>query len=486
MIRRLLPWLVLGCAGCGSCGSKSAGGTEAAASASAAASTLAASPAVPESLPRCRREAAHVALPGEGVVVGDVAVGPKGLLVGLLHDDRGKHLAAVLRASLDLQTSRIVDVGPAFGDDPPPTPKWTGDAAWVGYLERVTPDGGSKLRALRLAHLEEEAVGKVEATVLQQADESTASDIAWSEDGTAVAAWDEDAPWGSDGGGADDARGFVKVQALLPEKRAPRVASPETSDAELPQLLARPKASGGGFWLAWLARRAEAEEHVVEGPGEPRAFRWVEVTTLDARGEPVGPGSGLVRRVSPEKGRAVGFELANSGSDLVVMVEDEAAPSEGAGARILRYLVRAKPDGIESTGIVDGGVGHGLAELVAAPVTGARWLAWTDNGEHAHLTALASNLTANAPTTLEPSLDGARVIAAWPGGASGSERGLTDASGSERGLTDASGSERGLADALYAAVPAHLANPADPANSAKPAGDGAGSSTSELRRFTCR
>jgi len=143
--------------------------------------------------------------------------------------------------------------------------------------------------------------------------------------------------------------------------------------------------------------------------------------------------------VSLEKGRAVGFELAASGSDLVVMVEDEAAPSEGAGARIVRYVIRSKADGIDSSGIIDGGVGHGLAELVAAPIASPRWLAWTDNSERAHLTALAPNLIASSATTLEPSLDGARVVAASP------------------------------PSALFAAVP-----------------PGAGSNTSELRLFTCR
>jgi hypothetical protein len=186
------------------------------------------------------------------------------------------------------------------------------------------------------------------------------------------------------------------------------VASPETSDAEQPRLVARP----GGFWLAWLARRAEDQAYSVEGPGEKRAYRWVEVVPLDARGEPTGP----VRRVSSEKGRAASFELSSSssnGSDLVVVVQDEAAPSEGAGARIVRYRVAEK---VESADVVDRGVGNVFAELVpsVAQSDGPRWLAWSDTSERAHMTPLGPGLVPAGPTSSEPSLDGARVLAASP------------------------------------------------------------------------
>jgi hypothetical protein len=184
------------------------------------------------------------------------------------------------------------------------------------------------------------------------------------------------------------------------------VASPEGSDAESPRLLSRP----GGFWLAWLARKVEEDTNAIEGPGESRAYRWVEVTTLDAYGGSAGP----VRRVSSEKGRAVGFELATHDSELVVMVEDEAAQAEGAGARIVRHVVADAHVG--SIGLVDGGVGHGLSDLVPVPagagLTGPRWLAWTDTSERAHMTPLAPGLLPEAPSTLEPALDGSRVLAA--------------------------------------------------------------------------
>jgi hypothetical protein len=390
-------------------------------------------------LPRCRGDAQRLAIPGEDVIVGDVAIGPSGLLVGVVRVNAGKRVASVVRAPLDLASSRVVDIGPPLGDDPPPSPRWNGNTAFVSFVARHMTDAGARVRELRIVRLEESALGKIEATIVQQADESTAFDVAWSETGAGLAAWDEDAPPNPDAGRpltetyAPEGRGFVKVQAIGSETR--RVASPETSDAESPRLLPRP---GGGFWLAWLARRAEDAGYAIESPGEKRAFRWVEVVPLGPAGEPAGP----VKRVSPEKGRAIAFELARSGSDLVVMVQDEAAPAEGAGAHVVRYLVAG--DKVDGTDVVDGGVGTAVAEVVpvSSPADAVRWLAWTDTLEHAHLTPLGSDLVAAGRPTSEPALDGARVLAAVP------------------------------PDALYALVGV---SPADPAVAPRP----------EVRRFVC-
>jgi hypothetical protein len=394
----------LGLAACGSCNKSDPATNDASATSSA-------TPVVAEALPRCRGEAQRLAIPGDEVVVGDVAIGTGGLLVGLVRVDGGKRVASVMRAPLDLGTSRVIDIGPPLGDDPPPSPRWSGTNAYVAFIARHATDAGMKVRELRIARLEENALGKTETTVIQQADESTAFDVAWNE-GAGLVAWDEDAPPKRDtpkaGAPAEasptsfEGRGFVKVQAFGSDSR--RVASPESSDAESPRLLARP---GGGFWLAWLARRVEDEPYAVEGPGEKRAFRWVEAVPLAANGESAGP----VRRVSPEKGRAATFELASSGADLVVIVQDEAAAADGAGARIVRYVVGEK---VEAADIVDGGVGTTQAELVpaASPAEGSRWLAWTDTSERAHMTPLGAGLVAAGRPTAEPSLDGARVLAA--------------------------------------------------------------------------
>lgn len=392
----------LGLAACGSC--------QRDASTDAGPPSASAPPAavVAERSPRCRVDAQRLALPGEDVVVGDVAIGPSGLLIGVVRVVDGRAVASVVRASLDLGTSRVVDVGPSLGDDPPPSPRWVGDAAHVAFVTRRPRDAGAKARALTVAPLGESALGDGARAILQQADESTAFDVAWS-DGAGLVAWDEDAPPSAAGeprpasSYAPEGRGIVKVEALGSGAR--RVASPASSDAEAPRLLARP---GGGFWLAWLARRAEGGGYAVESPGESPAFRWVEVVPLGPAGEPAGP----VKRVSPETGRAAAFDLAYTSSGLVVMVQDEASPSEGAGARVVRYLVGEELRGAD---VIDGGVGATIAELVPAPPSSSeavRWLAWTDTSEGAHLTRLGEGLVAAGGPSAEPALDGARVLAA--------------------------------------------------------------------------
>ncbi len=446
----------------GSCASCSKDDTAGSPSSAASASPSASASVVAEILPRCRGDAQRIPIPGDDVVVGDVAIGPSGLLVGVVRDRDGKRVASVMRVSLDLSASTMIDVGPALGDDPPPSPRWNGTSAMALYLGRGAVDAGtpelrgsigSHVRTLRIAKIEDKAIGKVEATIIQQADESTAFDVAWNEAGAALVAWDEDAPLKEDASAhpsTEEGRGFVKVQIASTDANAPRrVASPESSDAELPRVIAR---GGGGFWLAWLARRAEDEAYSVEGAGEKRAFRWVEAVMLDAKGDAVGP----VRRVSSEKGRAAAFDLARSGSDLIVMVQDEAAPSEGAGARISRFVVSGDGKVTSSGDVVDGGVGHSLAEVVslAEPNEPSRWLAWFDVTERAHLTPLGAGLVATARPSSEPSLDGARVLAGT------------------------------LPDGIYALVGAA---PADsPPGSPGAPGNAAAHPHPELRRFSCK
>jgi hypothetical protein len=405
------------CGGCKSC-NDGAAQADAATDGPATANSLT---VVAEALPRCRADAARAAIPGEDVVVGDVAIGPAGLLVGVVRKDpSGKRVASIARVSLDLANVRVVDVGPAIGDDPAPSPRWKEDRPYVAFATRKSNDAGpSMLREVRVARVEEDAIGKVEHAVTQQADESTAFDLVWpekpsSDNAAPLMAWDEDAPPSADASVPGLAeRGFVKVQ-LLGEGHRPRVASPEKTDAEAPRLLARK----GGFWLAWLARRAEGEEpSYVEGPGEKRAYRWVEVVALDAKGDAEGP----IRRVSPEKGRVVAFELARMEGDLpqlVIMVQDEAAYGEGVGGRIVRHALVG--DKVESMEVVDAGVGHALAELVPVASLGGdagtttRWLTWTDTNDRAHVLPLGKTFAAVGTATSEPSLEGARVLAAAP------------------------------------------------------------------------
>lgn len=391
-----------------------------------------------EVLPRCRPEPKELVLPGEDVVVGDAIVTPKNeLVVGAVRLADGRRVASVITTSLDLGPASVVDVGPAFGEDPPPSPRVHGTSVFVAFYTRKDADAGVResleggtggmnhaTRELRVAPLEGKSLGKPLGTVSQQADESTAYDVAWADADPSAAplvAWDEDAPIAEGQYLADRGRVKVAVVGASGDAGAPVVVSPYATDADSPQLLAR----AGGYWLAWLARRPEnpdAGEGEPEGPGEHRAFRWVEVVPLDRNGEV----KGAIRRVSTERGRAVTFELQRigAGAELVVLVQDEAAHIEGGGSRIVRYGL---PEGRDTNDaktsaadLVDGGVGRALAAtfpMASDAGSPSRLLVWSDPNDHAHLLPLAPSLIAGAAPSLEPSLDGTRVVATSPDGA---------------------------------------------------------------------
>lgn len=376
---------------------------------------------VAEALPRCRFDGARLAIPGEDVIVGDALVTSDALWVGVVRREGSKRLASLVKAALDLTSQKIVEVAPSVGDDPPPSPRLAHGGTAVSFYTRSP-------RKLQIARVDAAgAMGKVEAAIPQQSDESLAYDVAWPEgQGTEASAplvaWDEDAPPSTDMTkvpilGVPD-RGVVKVQLGADGAKA-RVASPETSDAESPRLVPRK----GGYWLAWLARKPDVREGDggvrAEGPGEHRAFRWVELVALDAKGEAVSP----VRRVSPERGRVVAFDLAGaSGTDreLVVLVQDGAARAEGGGERLVRYAVEGeKADKIEGGDLLEAGVGQALAEIVpAVPASGSpphRWLSFADVHERTHLVPLAAGVRSAGGPTAEPALDGARVLGSGPG-----------------------------------------------------------------------
>ncbi|HEY8077744.1 MAG TPA: hypothetical protein VIF62_26645, partial [Labilithrix sp.] len=82
-----------------------------------------------------------------------------------------------------------------------------------------------------------------------------------------------------------------------------------------------------------------------------------------------------------------------------------------AGSRVVRYPLADKGKGED---LVDAGVGRALSEMVEAASDGGvtRWLAWMDAADHAHLLPLSRSLSAGGAATLEPALDGARVLGA--------------------------------------------------------------------------
>ncbi|MCA9586904.1 MAG: hypothetical protein KC657_16235 [Myxococcales bacterium] len=342
-----------------------------------------------EQLPRCRADGPHLAVAGEDVAVGDAVVTGSELWVGVARRVGGKRVASVLRVGLDLARASYVELGPARGDDPPPRPfGGPRGEVWVAWYAPTPGDAG----AARTRVLEVRPADPVDAgarrggSVVQAIDESLAFDVAAAGD-SALVAWDEDAPPGD--------RGVVKVQLL---GAAPRAASPDGTDAESPRLAPR---EGGGYWLAWLARRPEAVDASteLEGPGESRTFRWVEVRELNAAGEPTGD----VMTIGGPTSHTRSFELTSHARGALVVTVDDAGGTAAYAVGGAKRVV-ALPE-------VDGGVGKVTPDLVPLDA-GAGWLAWADEADDVHLVPLFGD-GGLGPGTDEPALAGARMIAAY-------------------------------------------------------------------------
>ncbi|HEY8077005.1 MAG TPA: hypothetical protein VIF62_22915, partial [Labilithrix sp.] len=358
---------------------------------------------VAEALPRCRADAKEMAIPGEDVVVGDAIATDKEIVLGVVRRNASKRVGSIVRMPIDLASVKTIDVAPAFGEEPAPSPRLVKkDVKVAWYTRKLGEDAGAPTtggmapgtRTLHVGKLAGDAIEE-EGVVVQQADESSMFDVAWPEAGAPLVAWDEDAPIAV--GEFLPDRGRVKTTILGakdPDGGAPKIAvvSPYATDADTPRVVATAK----GYVLAWLARRPESTEDagiVPEGPGEERAFRWVEAVDLSPSGEAAGP----IRRVSPDRGHVVSFDLVREGGEVFVVAQDEAAYQEHAGSRVVRYPLAEKGKGED---LVDAGVGRALSEIVEVPpeVRGegaadtpkarerdggvTRWLAWTDAADH--------------------------------------------------------------------------------------------------------
>ena len=388
--------------GCGSCSDKSSDATKSAASSSStstgpSASGSAGTMAFAEALPRCRADGPKTAIEGEDVIVGDATVINDEIFVGLTRrKGTAGRVGSILRVKTDLASSKVIDIAPIFGDGAAPNVFLKDGKPFVAWNLRKEIEAGTTrgMRELRIAPLEESGPGALSASITQQHDESTAFDIAWP-----LVAWDEDALV-PEGKFIPD-RGVVKVQTLPDGK--PHVVSPEATDAETPKIA--PK-KGGGWWVAWAARKPEVEDagYRLEGAGDLRAWRWVEIVALDANGEVASP----VRRVTSDKAHVVTFDFVTADGTLAVIVQDEGAANEGGGSRVARHVVES--DRISSTESVDGGLGQALADLV--PAADAGWIAWKDPHDHAWIVPASASYVPSGRATAEAALDGTRVVAA--------------------------------------------------------------------------
>jgi hypothetical protein len=319
--------------------------------------------------------------------VGEAVALASGFAVGAIHAENGAPTMSVVEIGPDGRGGKVISLGAARGDVEPPRLAVRGALLVAGVLE---PERGG--RAIKLATIDSDHV-TWGARVHEKADESQAFDLAIG-DTRGIVVWDEDA---ADGGAIrmstfDGANPSVATP--------PRTISPDQADAEAPRLVAR----RGGFWLGYLARRAESEDEDAEARFQAEAvgFRWVEVIALDENGSPVGP----ARAVTPKDGHVMLFDLAPGPDDGAIVVwRDDEVPSGATGGRVMRAVVR--PSGIDEPSVL-------VEEVAAAGVPNlvGSWLAVADAAGPTRLGPISNTGTLTGPLFGEPDIDRGEPLAA--------------------------------------------------------------------------
>jgi hypothetical protein len=354
--------------------------------------------------------------------IGDGLAHADGYAVGLVRRTPAGRVAAVALLGSDAGGVRIVDVGLTFGDAPAPRLASCRNqlvaaafrVARAGGPGDGLPDGGSaalperdqKLvmnRDLALYVVDARGPGQAVLSIPQHRDDSLAFDLACS-GGAGLVVWDETAaaPLGG------PARGVVRAASFEVGQRVAGVrdVSPPESDAEMPRVVADDQ----GFFVLWLARRAEPESadasRDIESPGEARAFGWLEMIALDAAGKATGP----VRRLTRTSGHVSAYDVqvryGEPKREILVVARDDEEAVDGAGGTLLR--VRVRDDGAEAPlALPTDGLGRGAPTLVDAP---APWVAWVGPHEQLRMLPLDSaGEIAGAPSS-EDGLDEARPL----------------------------------------------------------------------------
>jgi len=339
----------------------------------------------------CTRAPTGAELGRGDLVMGEVVATPDGFALGLLRSSKAS-VALLKMKGQDLGDVSFVELGKGVGDLPPPRPFVLERQVFFAHYTAVA----EKSRTLEVARLG----GPKGLEIRCERDESPAFDAAGSGD-RALVAWDEDL---GDGGA-------IKVVSL---RAALEAAEPSTvsngGDVESPRVFAR---EGGGFWVAWLARRRDArgepDADTLERAGEDRTFSWVEVARVDETGHRVGD----VHKVTAESGYARAFEL----SGRALLVRDDTEAHAGEGGRLLRVTLHDDGSPEPVAVVVPAGVGRADPDLFGNPP----WVAYTDVAEAVHLVPLGAAALLSPSAGATPALDGKRVLGAVlpPAGALG-------------------------------------------------------------------
>lgn len=316
---------------------------------------------------------------GEGVAWSD------GFAVGAIHESEASHAMSVVMLDRSGRGANVIALGTAHGDVEPPRVTARGATVLAGVL---SPSING--RSLRLAKIEAGAV-TWGASILQKSDESQAFDLGLGEK-KGIAVWDEDGP----------SSGLIQVStfdaANATNATTPRTISPPGVDAESPRLAARP---AGGYWLAYIARRAGAESPEAGYEAEPVGFRWIEVLPLDAQGSP----TGAARAATSRDAHAMVFDMTalDDGSALLVW-RDNDTPLDSAAGPVMRTVVHTASIEQPSVLLTSDSAG-------GAPTLLAGWIAVTDAADTTRLAPVGRAGELTGPWSTEPDIGAGEPIA---------------------------------------------------------------------------
>jgi hypothetical protein len=320
-----------------------------------------------------------------------IALGEE-FLVGVRNDGASGASAAVARIAADATTGKTIELGRSRGDfDAPLVAAY--DGGWIAGILEPNASGAT----LRLGVSRVDEPPRLEIEIDQGRDESLAFDFMRGKEAL-VAVWDDVT---KDGKLARVLGSTLDLEAKQ-ATGSPTVLSRKGYDAETPRVVARE----GGFWVAYIARKAlevpkrDDDEALDRNPkGDRYAAEkidpsWLELVPLDATGRP----TAKPRPVTPETGHVLSFDIATTpdGSALVTWRDDDT-PSGSHGGRVSIMTVTLS-GGTQAQVVAEHDVGAGVPSLLAG------FLAFPNAAGKAMLAPLAADGTLAGDLRLEPTI----------------------------------------------------------------------------------
>jgi hypothetical protein len=137
-------------------------------------------------------------------------------------------------------------------------------------------------------------------------------------------------------------------------------------------------------------------------------YEWLELAAVDTTGKRIGD----VQRLTPQTGHLTSFDLIPSADGIDIFARDEGEAKEGEGAKLERISVHGEKSEVPVV-VVKNGVGTGVPAASLATGGGA-WLTYVDLADHTRLLPLPMGPISGLLPSVEPALEGGRVLLAMP------------------------------------------------------------------------